>query len=260
MTNHNLPNVPSAFQLVAFESLDSTNEQARRMASEGAQSGTLIWARSQSSGRGRRGRTWISEPGNLYCSLILRPEKPVSEAAQLSFAASLAVAEALRDVSTPASSPEISCKWPNDVLLGGKKVAGILLECQAQAPQGSAAPGLDWLVLGVGVNVSHHPDETEFPATSFGVSSGATVEGVLEQFSLRFETWFETWKTQGFSPIRNAWLNNAKGVGQPVIARLGTETLEGTFVGMDKEGALILETEGNQRHITAADIFFPKKV
>ncbi len=256
--DRNLPKVPPAYQLVAFESLDSTNEQARRMAAEGAAHGTLIWAHSQSAGRGRRGRTWVSEPGNLYCSLILRSEKSVAEAAQLSFAASLAVTEALREASAPFDRPEIACKWPNDVLLNGKKVAGILLECQAKASQGNHNPGLDWLVLGVGVNVSHHPEETEFPATSFGITSGMTVESVLEGFAQHFEAWFDRWSVQGFEPIRNAWLANAKGIGGTVIARLGKETLEGKFAGMDEEGALILETEGNRRHITAADIFFPQ--
>jgi len=258
MENVKLPKVPPAYQLVAFESLDSTNEQARRMAAEGAPDGTIVWAKSQTAGRGRRGRSWISQPGNLFCSFILRPDASVSDAAQLSFAAALSVVEALRYTVTPGIVLDVACKWPNDVLVGGKKVAGILLECQAQAPHGVTVPQLDWLVLGIGVNISHHPEETEYPAASIGVSTGTTVEGMLEALAMSFDHWLGVWKTQGFTPLRNAWLANAKGIGDPVIARLGQETLNGIFVGMNEEGALVLETEGNQRHITAADIFFPE--
>ena len=145
------PDLPASYQLVRLDSVDSTNEEARRLAaSEAAVDGTLVWALSQTAGKGRRGRAWESPGGNLYCSILLRPDCAAAKAAQLSFVAAVAVVEAVTDIAGPAL--EVRCKWPNDVLVGGRKISGILLESEA-----GAGDEVEWVVVGVGVNVAHHP-------------------------------------------------------------------------------------------------------
>src|SRR6185437_7137121 len=171
----------------------------------GAGEGTLVLAREQSAGRGRRGRTWISPPGNLYCSLVLRPACAAPAAAQLGFAASLAVAEAVAHFLPSAVS--VTCKWPNDVLVAGSKVAGILLQSRAG---GSGA--LDWLVLGIGVNLASHPGGTEYPATSLAAASAAEVtpKAMLPILAERLLAWYEAWRAPaGFAAVREAWLARA---------------------------------------------------
>src|SRR5262249_49114566 len=147
------------YRLVRHERIDSTNEEAKRLATADAPQGTLVWAGEQTAGRGRRGRGWVSPAGNLHISLLLRPNCPPAVACQVNFAAGVALAAALADF-LPAGKTA-SLKWPNDVLVGGAKVSGILLEASA------AADGMvDWLVVGVGVNVVQAPRDTPYPASS----------------------------------------------------------------------------------------------
>ena len=145
-------------RILSFASIDSTNEEIRRRAKTGAPEGTAVMAESQTAGRGRRGRVWVSPPGNLYCSLLLRPQCAPKDAGNLSFAAALAVAEALLPLLPEGI--DLRFKWPNDVLLDGKKVAGILIESEVEG--GS----LSFAVVGAGINVANSPPDTEFPATS----------------------------------------------------------------------------------------------
>ena len=152
------PNLPAFFSLEAFDSIGSTNEEALARARAGAPEGTVIWARQQTGGRGRRGRSWSSPPGNLYCSLLLRPAVPPAQAAQLGFVAAVGMAEALLAV-LPAER-RLSCKWPNDLLIDGAKIAGILPEAEA------AGRNVEALVLGMGINVESHPTDTPYRATS----------------------------------------------------------------------------------------------
>lgn len=246
------PRLPPAYRLVALEAVASTNEEASRLAVEGAEDGTLVWARRQSAGRGRQGRVWNSPPGNLYLSLVLRPDCPVNRAAQLGFAAALAVGDAIGSVG-PALL-EVTYKWPNDVLLNDRKVAGILLETRMHG-----AESLDWLVLGVGVNVSSHPKDARLPATDLkfeGAPPSVEAVDLLESFSRHFMTWTNRWLDDGFAPLRRAWLSHAHALGQEIEARLPRETLRGTFRDIDEEGALVLELrDGTRRVITAGDIY-----
>ncbi|MDX1574557.1 MAG: biotin--[acetyl-CoA-carboxylase] ligase [Kiloniellales bacterium] len=135
------PQLPPAYRLVALESCESTNSEAMRRAEAGAEDGTLVWARRQTAGRGRRGRSWASLPGNLFFSLVLRPDCPPQEAAQLGFVAAVALGDAIGSVAPPMI--EVRFKWPNDVLLNERKGAGILLE--SKIVDGS----MEWLVLGI---------------------------------------------------------------------------------------------------------------
>jgi BirA family biotin operon repressor/biotin-[acetyl-CoA-carboxylase] ligase len=245
------PELPPGLRLVALDSVGSTNDAARELALDGAPEGTLVWAREQTAGRGRRARGWHSPPGNLYCSVLLRPACPVAVSAQVGFVAAVAIAQALESVG--ADSDRIRCKWPNDVLLDGRKVAGLLLESQA-GPGG----GMDWLIVGSGVNIASHPDHTETPATSLcaaGVT--CTVEEMLEAYGRFLLEGLATWRNEGFAPVRAAWLARAHGLGRQVIARLNTRTLEGRFAGLDAEGRMILESAAGTYQISAADVFFP---
>ncbi len=242
--------LPGFFRLERFEEIDSTNEEAKRCAAAGAPAGTLIWAKAQSAGRGRRGRSWVSVPGNLYMSLLLRPERGAGHAAQLGFAAALAVGEAILPLLPPAAA--LAYKWPNDVLVGGRKVSGILLESQA-----SAEGRLDWLAVGMGVNVASFPAASEYPATSLADAGAAAadLEALLAAVAARFLFWYERWLREGFAPLRQAWLARAAGLGEPIRVRLSHGESEGRFAGIDEEGALLLEQGTAQRRISAGDVF-----
>ncbi|UEM23913.1 biotin--[acetyl-CoA-carboxylase] ligase [Skermanella mucosa] len=251
--NRALPGLPPAYGLAAYDSLGSTNDEAKRLArDEGAAHGTLVWALRQTEGRGRRGRPWISPEGNLYASLVLRPGCTPASAAQLSFVTAGALADTLQPLL-----PEgiCQCKWPNDVLLDDRKAAGILLESETDD-----AGNIEWLVVGVGINVQHYPQESEFPATSLRNEGGRLDEPgpVLVRFVQAFSTWYDVWKEEGFTPVREGWLQLARGIGGPIAVRLADRTLNGIFADLDEDGALLLDLDtGERRRITAGDVFFP---
>jgi BirA family transcriptional regulator, biotin operon repressor / biotin---[acetyl-CoA-carboxylase] ligase len=244
-----LPALPPFYRLLWFERIDSTNDEARRQAEAAAPEGTLVWAGMQDKGRGRRGREWVSPPGNLYFSLVLRPCCAAGDAAQLGFVASLAVAEACASFLPDGAMPRL--KWPNDVLVGGRKVAGILLESVADAT-GAVA----FLVLGIGVNLAAHPDGLERPATSLAAQGAAvTPAALLAPLAVRFLAWYEIWRTTGFAAVQKAWLASADGLGAPIRVRLASAELTGRFAGLDEGGMLLLDGAGGRRKIAAAEIF-----
>jgi BirA family transcriptional regulator, biotin operon repressor / biotin---[acetyl-CoA-carboxylase] ligase len=243
--------LPPAYRLVSLETVGSTNEEAKRLARAGAEDGTLIWAREQTRGKGRSGRAWTSPPGNLYLSLVLRPDCPPVAASQLGFVAALGAGGGLAEVLPPMI--DLRYKWPNDILLNRRKVAGILLETES-----AAADRLDWLVLGIGINVAERPSDTAFPATSLREEGDleSTVEGVLEAFARHFLSWVNRWLDDGFAPVRAAWRKSAIGIGEAIRVRLPNAELEGVFEDIDQDGALLLRESGTVRRITAGDVFF----
>ncbi len=247
------PRLPPAYRLVAVDQAESSNDEAKRLADEGADDGTLVWVKNQSGGRGRQGRNWESLSGNLTFSLILRPEVPLTEAAQLSFVSALGVGDGIGSVAPPLV--EIQYKWPNDVLFNDRKGCGILLESKS-ASDGS----LEWLIVGIGINVRSFPRDLDPPATSLhfeGAPPDLDAVAVLEAFSRHFLTWTNRWLEDGFAPIRAAWLRHAKGVGETIQVRLPQETLSGTFKDLDEGGALLLELpDGSLRSVTAGDVYF----
>jgi BirA family biotin operon repressor/biotin-[acetyl-CoA-carboxylase] ligase len=246
------PSLPSTFNLVRFDTVTSTNDEARKLAREGAEEGTIVWALEQTAGRGRRGRVWNSPPGNLYISLILRPEVPLSEAAQIGFVAAIAVVDSIGLLCELGQHAQT--KWPNDVLLNGMKLAGMLLETESEA--GSGEP--EWVVLGLGVNLAHYPDDAEFPATSLRAERQMITDAqFLEAFCRKFAEWIGRWTNEGFGVIRKNWLWRAAGLGQKIQVRLENETLDGIFKDLDEDGALVLDQDGTERRITAGSVFFP---
>ena len=247
------PRLASFFDLIALDAVTSTNDEAVGLAAAGAGTGTLVWARTQTKGRGRRGRSWSSPEGNLFLSLILRPGGEAKAAAKLAFLAAIAIGEGIAPL-IPASVA-VGYKWPNDVLLNRRKVAGVLLESSV-GPKG----GLDWLVIGVGVNVLGFPDGTDYPATSLVAegAEGLEAASVLEGFCQAFLSWYERWRDEGFAGVRQRWLARAAGIGETIEVRLDGETLSGIFAGLDGDGALILRRTGEEdRRISAGDVFFP---
>jgi BirA family transcriptional regulator, biotin operon repressor / biotin---[acetyl-CoA-carboxylase] ligase len=244
------PRLPASYRLVSYDSLGSTNDEAKRLARAGAEEGTLVWALEQTVGRGRRGRTWESPPGNLYASLILRPRCPVDRAAQLGFVAALAVGDTLGSICERLEG--LCYKWPNDVLLRGRKIAGILLE--SELGEGDAPR---FVVIGVGINLVSSPQDTAFPATSIAEEDLGTVspDAALEGFARHFQAWAEHWREEGFAPVRAAWRAYAAALGEPIRVHLEPATLHGRFLDIDQHGALLLESAGEIRHISAGEIF-----
>lgn len=246
------PRLPPAYSLVSLDRVVSTNDEARRLAEAGAEDGTLVWAREQTGGRGRRGRSWASPPGNLYCSLVLRPEVSMAEAAELSFVACLGVGEAAGSLVPPMVP--LRYKWPNDVLLDDRKISGILLEAKSGA---EGKP--DYVILGVGINVATHPEGTATAAADLAElgAPGLEVGEVLQAFARHFMIWAARWVEDGFGPVRQAWLARAKGLGEAIVVANEASRWEGRFADLDERGALVLELpDGGRRLIAAGDVLF----
>jgi BirA family biotin operon repressor/biotin-[acetyl-CoA-carboxylase] ligase len=245
--------LPSGYRLAAFETIGSTNDEAKRLAAEGAPAGTVVWARRQTQGRGRQDRTWMSPLGNLYCSILLRPGKSAAEIATLGFAAALAAAEAIEPVAPPTRA---MLKWPNDVLMDGRKVAGILLESG-----GNGAKDGNWLVVGCGINLAHFPENVPFPAISLVAATGFQIapEDALAGFCGQFDLWYRHWRAEGFAPVREAWLARAHPKGTKVNARLPAATITGAFEDIESDGTLILAADDGTLHrIAAGDVYFAR--
>lgn len=243
--------LPAGYSLVALDSIDSTNEEALRRGEAGAPHGTVIWAKQQSGGRGRSGRSWSSPVGNAYATILLRPRTPVAITTQLSFAIAVAVAETFESL-LPAGTP-VACKWPNDVLVNEKKCVGILLQSRLGL-EGS----VEILVIGVGTNVASFPPGTEWGATCLAdAGSTASVETVVAAEVTALDRWYRIWKEQGFGPIRDAWLARAYGQGRRIRARTGEREVYGVFETLDGDGALVLAGDDGKRHVITAGEVFP---
>ena len=235
---------PAGYRRKDYAELDSTNEEARRLAEAGEHGPLWISAAQQTSGRGRRGRAWDMAEGNLAATLLLRPEAAPAVTGQLSFAAALSAAEMVQHFAPAAA---ITVKWPNDVLAEGEKIAGILLE-----------GGTGWLAIGIGVNLVDHPKGTAFPATSLpqlGIAP-PSCDQALGLLAARFAHWYDAWMENGFEALRAAWLKRASGLGAPITARLPNETRQGVFEGIDASGALLLKEGTGVRAIAAGEVFF----
>jgi BirA family transcriptional regulator, biotin operon repressor / biotin---[acetyl-CoA-carboxylase] ligase len=255
------PRAASAgYRLAAFDSIGSTNVEALSRARDGEQGPLWFVTSEQTAGRGRRHRPWIAPRGNLASSILEVIDVSPAIAATLGFAAGLALEAALQKVSVEASlrsagsdHMKFALKWPNDVLAGRQKLAGILLEAEVVAGDRLA------VVVGIGTNVLAAPEGTPTPATSLnalGVHIGAE-----ELFATLSDSWAEfrgLWDNgRGFGEIRKLWLARAAGLGQPVAIQSGASTVEGTFDTIDEQGCLIVRTTGGKRvPISAGDVYF----
>jgi BirA family biotin operon repressor/biotin-[acetyl-CoA-carboxylase] ligase len=242
---------PAGVGRVVLDRVDSTNEEARRRAEAGEPGPLWITAREQTAGRGRRGRAWQAPPGNLAATCLLRPRGTAAEAALVSFAACLAVADLFE---TLAPGVPVGLKWPNDALLNGRKAAGVLLEGAGEGR------GVAWLAVGIGVNLAAHPpaEPGAWEATSILAETGRTpdADAALQVLADAFARWTALMDRAGFAPLRSAWLARAARLGQKVTARLPRETVEGVFADLAPDGSLVLSQDGRLRRIQAADVFF----
>lgn len=243
-----------AAPILLLDQTDSTNADARRRADAGETGPLWIVARRQTEGRGRRGRSWESQDGNLFATLLQLTRKSPAEAAQVTFVAALAIADLL-DAWAPPSL--VTIKWPNDVMLAGQKTSGVLVESGAHESGGL------WLAVGIGVNLAHAPEGTERPATALvhhlrgEVTAPPTVEAAAATLAGAFAVWMDRWETLGFQPILDAWRARTAGLDGPAVARLGRETVEGVAEGVAPDGALKLRlADGSLRLISAGDVFF----
>lgn len=240
-----------AFRVERHAALGSTNDLARERAEAGEGEGLIVQADQQTAGRGRRGRIWQSPVGNLYSSALLRPAVRPGAAAQLSFVAALAVSDAV-SAALPPGAPVVTCKWPNDVLVGGEKIAGILLESRSR-PDGL----VDWVIIGSGVNVGLLPPDPGQPATSLTVHGAAgDVGAVLTLYADALGLWYQRWREGGFAPIRAAWTARADGIGRRIRVRLPDREMHGVFAALDQDGTLMLRTDdGAMVPVAAGDVF-----
>ena len=234
-----------------LDSVDSTMAEAARRAPSIDQP-TWIIAKTQTAARGRRGRSWVVPKGNLNATLVFRPEATAAEAAKRSFLAANALFAAL---SIYVSSEKLALKWPNDVLLSGGKVAGILLE------RSGSGRFVDFRSIGIGVNLKHTPEgvaDTSFPPTSLMAAGGWEVEphDFLSTLADAYATQEAKLLRLGFGRIREDWLRNAARLGEVITARTGREDVTGIFDTIDKDGNLVLITGTGPRAISAADVFF----
>jgi BirA family biotin operon repressor/biotin-[acetyl-CoA-carboxylase] ligase len=236
-------------RLIAHEVLGSTNDEALALARHGERGPLWITAGRQSAGRGRRGRAWISKPGNLYACLLLTDPAPAERWPELSFVAALAIHDAVVEVAS-ALKPLLAIKWPNDLLLSGKKFAGVLIEGEG----GDAGA----VAVGIGVNCVSHPAGTEQPATDLA-TGGAEVSpaALFAALSAKMLGRLAQWNGgEGFATVRADWLARASGLGQEVRVRLADREVNGVFEALDPAGGLVLRrADGKSETIAAGDVF-----
>lgn len=234
---------------VALDEVDSTNAQALRYGQQGLRGPLWVTAQTQSAGRGRRGRNWVSEPGNLYASLLLADPAPIMQVAQCSFVAALAVRDAVCDAA-PSVAARLSLKWPNDVLCDGRKLAGILIEGEGGRPL--------MVAIGIGINCRHHPRDAAYPATDLAAQGAeASAADAFAALSRRMAERLALWNGGArFADIRAAWLAHGPAPGAALRVRLPDGDVTGHFETIDDDGNLVLmETGGGRRRITAGDVF-----
>ncbi len=233
-----------------FEVISSTNDHARELAEDGAGHGEVVIAESQTGGRGRRGRPWVSPAGlNAYFSIVLRPELPPSRAPELTLLTSVAICDALRQANVPAA-----IKWPNDILAGDRKIAGILTELASEPER------VHWAVVGIGVNVNaaeaDFPPELHDVATSVLIERGTPAPRALFVAACltALEEWLDRHAEEGFGPIRLAWRQRSATLGRDVTVRIEGRDITGRAEDVDEVGALLVRTEQGVERILSGDV------
>jgi BirA family biotin operon repressor/biotin-[acetyl-CoA-carboxylase] ligase len=235
-----------------FDEIDSTILEARRRAERGEPGPVWLIAKRQTAGRGRRGRTWASLEGNLLATYLFATRRPPAQIALLGFAAGVAIAETIDSVLGPGHA---TLKWPNDVLVAGAKTAGIMLDSGSRG-------GESWAALAFGVNLASAPRGLDQPAVSLRDllppdAPAPEPLAFLQALRPRLEAWSARIESEGFEPLRAAWLERAHGLGQNARVVQGEQTLDGRIVGLSPRGELELDTDAGRRLIAAGDVFLP---
>jgi BirA family biotin operon repressor/biotin-[acetyl-CoA-carboxylase] ligase len=235
-----------------FRETDSTNTRARELAQRGAPEGTLVVAEGQTGGRGRRERNWFSPPFlGIYASVVLRPAIPAGEAPRLALLAAVAAAEAVRE----ETGLDAAIKWPNDILAGGRKIAGILLEMATDMD------AVDYVVVGTGINVNipaeGFPEELRSLATSVLAETGCPVPRLrlLRRLLGSLESWYDRFRADGFAPVLERWKSLSGIAGRRVVVHVPGRDLAGVVADVDENGFLLLrDDEGRERRIFSGDV------
>jgi len=249
------PELPDGYRHIAFAGIDSTNTEAFRRAGAGDPGRLWLTAGHQTRGRGRGGRTWTSDPGNLYASLLLQLDISLPTALQLPFVAGVAIHDAITTAAgDPSLADRLTLKWPNDLLLDGHKVCGILVESRPLAGRTGLA-----VATGFGVNISGHPPDTRHPASNLAVRglavTPATIFGQLARhMARRLVEWHSG---AGFSVIRDAWQARAMAIGSDLTVSEHDNIITGAYAGLDADGALLLNVSGETRRIIFGDVMYP---
>lgn len=240
--------LPSGAAIEIFETLDSTSLEARRRARDASSRPRWFIALSQTAGYGRRGRAWAQRPGDFAGTLAFRPDAPAARFGQLSFIAALSVASALDEHVDPHL---IAFKWPNDILIDGGKVAGLLLE-RIDDDQGPIVS------IGIGINIVSAPADMPFRAARLVDHASAPPDParLARRIDEHFWRYYGEWKRKGFERARRLWLERAQGVGEDIGVKLPNEELAGVFDGLDESGALILRSGAGKRIIAAGEVYF----
>ncbi len=226
---------PAGYSVTYVESAGSTNDLAKQAALTGVPDGAVFWTPHQTAGRGTHGREWTTPPGNLAVSILKRPQMPIRFAPQTALVTAVALAEALGALGLAAG--RVTLKWPNDVMVDGRKISGILLEGQA------AGHSVDWLVVGTGVNVLHHPPDTRHPATNLAEAGlSAPIDTVLAHYLAAFDKWWSRWRRYDFQVIQTAWTARTMHVpGDRLNLLHGGEMVSARYKRLGPDGTLVVE-------------------
>ncbi len=230
------------------ESAGSTQNLLKDLAEGGAPEGTVIQALEQSGGRGRHGRSWISPRGNLYMSLLLRPGCAVNLAGQVSLFTAVALAKTIGEFIEDDKS--LTLKWPNDILLAGKKCGGILLDSDIDT-----RGRVSWLAVGTGINIESAPQQIGACLKDYA-SNAIKIDEFRDAALAQVAKYYNQWKNAGFDAIKQEWLTLAHKPGQPMSVKIGTQELSGTFYGLDETGNLLLQDKDNKiQTISSGDVY-----
>ncbi|MGI9404888.1 MAG: biotin--[acetyl-CoA-carboxylase] ligase [Hyphomicrobiaceae bacterium] len=248
--------LPDGYRAEHLGDIDSTNTEAFRRAEAGDPGRLWLTAERQTIGRGRGDRGWSSEPGNLYASLLLHLDVPLPTALQLPFVAGVAIHDAIAGAGDGNPDASLALKWPNDLLADGCKVCGILVESRSFAGQHTRSAA-----IGFGVNVAHHPADTQHPATNLTDRGIRTTPMTLFDrlagcMAARLATWDNG---AGFAAIREEWQARAIDIGSQLAVQDGSDRVCGTYAGLDADGALLLNVGGSVRRFTYGDVMYPAR-
>ncbi len=242
----------SDISIIDLDEIDSTNTEAMRRTAAGERGPLWITAKRQTGGKGRSGRAWVSDTGNLYASLIVTLACPAAVGYQLSLVAGVAVVDAIRAVAGEALLPGLRLKWPNDVFLDGGKLSGMLIESTTDMTSGDLVA-----VIGIGINIAAPPVDLGRPVASLEGAGIQTDRGkLISELSRSLNHWLAVWnRGSGFESVRHAWLERAGPIGEKMSINADRGLVSGVFAGVDRDGALLLTLDhGETRRFTHGDV------
>lgn len=237
------------YNFLYYDSVDSTNNEIKRLSNEGYPEGTVVVANTQTAGKGRLGRRWVSPRGNLYFTILLKPKVPLDTLSQLSLVAGLALGKTINYyLGKPHGA---ALKWPNDILINEQKVAGVLIETDMAVCQLDECP----CFLGIGVNLTSSPEFTAYPAACLQdfMEKAPNGEELLENFTMNFNSMYITWQESSFESLKDEWLDLAYGLGKLAVATSQKEgQVAGEFLTITSDGAIVIRDENDKEHIISS--------